>query len=128
MFTVASGATIAILFTSSCVRYFPAIFTMPFFPTCLLGRFVATDTMLFIPLRPRMSATSKVALLGMWSITVPSFIADIVSSFFILPFLRPGLTMPFLPVFHWLPAQSRLHALYRLKSGPSHQLLAGDAL
>src|SRR3989338_5768945 len=101
---------------------------MPFFPICLLGRFAATDIMLFIPPRSRISATLNVALLGMWSITVPPFIADIVSSFFMLLFPKPRLATPSLWVFRSLPAQSKLHARYHQGFYPSRQLLAKDAL
>src|SRR3989344_8048226 len=82
IFTVASGATIAILLTSACVRLLPPTLIMPFLPILLLCRLVAIDTIPWWFSRSRISATLKVASVGMWSMTVPSSMALILSSLF----------------------------------------------
>src|SRR3989338_10462322 len=84
MFTVALGAIKAILSASSFVRLLSLTLIMPFFPIVLLERLVATEIIPFTPLKSRIFATLKAALLGIWSITVPSFIAEMLNSFFIL--------------------------------------------
>src|SRR3989344_2853102 len=53
---------------------------MPFFPILLLCRLVAIDTTPCWFSKSRISATLKVASVGMWSMTVPSSIAPILSS------------------------------------------------
>src|SRR3989338_2519320 len=82
MLTVASGATIAILLTSSCVSLFPPTFMIPFLPMLLLWRFVAIETIPFWFSKSRISATLNVASVGIWSMTVPSSMAPILSSLF----------------------------------------------
>src|SRR3989344_5649166 len=128
MFTVALGAIKAILSASSFVRLLSLTLIMPFFPIVLLERLVATDIMPVTPAKSRIFATLKAASLGMWSITVPSFIAEIVSSFFILFFLRLMTIALFLPVPHSLPARNRLHAQYHPGFYRFRPLLAKDAL
>src|SRR3989338_7903477 len=92
MFTVASGATIAILLTSSCVKLFPPTFIIPFFPTLLLCRLVAIETIPFWFSKSRISTILKAASVGMWSMTVPSSIALILSSLLVSSLGAFGIT------------------------------------
>src|SRR3989338_3182947 len=101
---------------------------MPFFPIILLERLAATEIIPLVFLRSRMSATLNVASLGMWSITVPSSIADMFNSFFILLFPALMQAALFLPARHLLPAQNMPHVLFDLSFCPSHLLLEGDAV
>ena len=82
-FDVNNDLTLAGEWHIAAAAFFALIFIMPFLPIVLLVRFVAIEIMPLIPLRSRISTTFKVALLGIWSTTVPSFIAEMLNSFFI---------------------------------------------
>ena len=81
MLILASGATSATLLISASSKNLSATFMMAFLPSSLLSRFVPNVIWLAQSLRPRILITLKSWLAGIWSSTVPFFMALTFNSF-----------------------------------------------